>query len=110
MLDVVLPILPQKIEAQAVGLEIDLVKTTPPEFGPLGGVYEAFEDRVLDTLAIILTIGRYPAEATAAFHRFGINIIGHYDQRYKSPREEGRVRAKVLAYRPCEQNRLDKRQ
>ena len=67
MLDVVLPILPEKIETQAVSLEIDLVNKTPPELGPLGCVYEAFEDRVLDTLAVVLTTGRYPAEASAAF-------------------------------------------
>jgi hypothetical protein len=67
VLDVVLPILPEKIEAQTISLEIDLVKKTPPELGPLGSIDEAFEDRVLDTLAVVLTTPRYPAEAPAAF-------------------------------------------
>jgi hypothetical protein len=61
VLDAVLPILPKKIEAQAVGLEIDLVKKAPPKLCPLGRVHEAFEDRVLDTLSVILTTLRYPA-------------------------------------------------
>ncbi len=67
MLHVVLPILPEKIEAQAVGIEIDFVNKTPPELGPLGSVDEALENRVLDTLAVILTTRRYPAKAPAAF-------------------------------------------
>jgi hypothetical protein len=44
VLDVIPPTLPKKIEAEAVRLEIDLVKKTPPELGPLGCVDEAFED------------------------------------------------------------------
>ena len=109
MLDVLLPTLPEKIEAQTVSLEIDLVKKTPPELGPLASVDEAFEDRVLDTLAVIFTTRRYPAEASAAFDQFRIYIIGHDDQSQVSPREEGRVSAEVLSYRPGEQDRLHKR-
>ena len=109
MLDVLLPTLPEKIEAQTVSLEIDLVKKTPPELGPLASVDEAFEDRVLDTLAVIFTTRRYPAEASAAFYGFRIYIIGHDDQCQGSPREERRVSAEVLSYRPGEQDRLHKR-
>jgi hypothetical protein len=110
VLDMVLPILPEKIEAQAVSLEIDLVKKTPAELSPLSSVDEALKYRVLHSLAVILTTRRYPAQAPAAFHGFRTYIIGHDYQGHDSPREEGRVCAQVLAYRPCKQNCLDKRQ
>lgn len=108
MLDVVLPILSEKIEAQAVTRKIDLVKKAPPEFDPLGSVDKAFEYRVLNTLTIIFTTRRYPAETSASFDRFRIYIIGYDDESQGSPREEGWVRAYVLSYRPGQQDRLHK--
>jgi len=80
VLNVVLPIRPEEIETQTVSLEIDLAKKTSPELGPLRRVDEAFEDRILDALAVILATFRYPAEAPPTLEGFRVYIVGHDDQ------------------------------
>jgi hypothetical protein len=53
VLDTVLPVVAQKVEAQAVVLFLDFTDEARPQPGPLRGVYQAFENGVLNSLTEI---------------------------------------------------------
>ncbi len=72
-----LPVLTQKVEAQAVCFGIDYVGELLPQFDPLGWVDETLENGMLDTLATIFAGLGHVAKTGFACFGFRIDVVGN---------------------------------
>ena len=76
MLDLVVPVAAEMVEAEAVGFQIDDVQQARFEGDELGGIHFALEDRGLDALAVVETgFGGAPQAGFAGGRDAGI-VVG----------------------------------
>lgn len=77
MFDAVIPIFPQQIDAEAVGLRINDLEEASADIDELAGIKQAFEDRVLHTLTIIKARPGRAAKSAPARGSDGGDIVGN---------------------------------
>jgi hypothetical protein len=77
LFDPVSPVFAKKVKPQAVFFRVDFVNQTLSKLRPLGRIYQAFEDRLLNALAEVAAfLGNMP-KSFPALGSFGIHVVGH---------------------------------
>ena len=102
----VAPVSAEEIKAQAVFSGINFTLQTSLEAGPLGRIYNTFEDRELNPLSEALTQLGYTTKPASASRSLGVNVVADHHQ-HKSPPKKSRIIVQIAAQASSEQESLD---